>query len=407
MQRALAFIFVTALLDAIGFGIIAPVMPRLLMQVTGQDLTAAARYGGILMTVYAGMQFCFAPVMGNLSDRFGRRAVLIASLTVLFFDYMMMSWAPSIGWLFLGRLVAGIAASTFSICGAFIADITPPEKRAQGFGVIGAAFGLGFVIGPVVGGLLSAYGVRAPFMGAGALCAFNLLYGLLVLPETLAKENRRAFDWRRANPIGTLAALRKYPAVLGLTSAYFLFLLGHQSLQSVWSYFTIERFHWNEAQIGYSLGFIGVLMTLVQAFGLRWLLARVGERRAAYFGYTCAIVSFVGYALSTHAWMLYVFLVAGALQGFVSPALRGLMSAQIPPNAQGELQGGLASLMSLSLIVTPPAATQIFGYFTQSGAPVYFPGAPWLAAAALTLWSLIAFGRSAASESAPAKAAAG
>ncbi len=393
MQRALSFIFVTALLDSIGFGVIAPVMPKLIMEVTGQDLTAAARYGGGLMMTYAAMQFVFSTIMGGLSDRFGRRPILIASLCVLCFDYLMMSWAPTLGWLFLGRLVGGLAASTFSICGAFIADVTPPNKRAQSFGVIGAAFGLGFVIGPVAGGLLGAYGTRAPFLGAAALAALNLLYGLFVLPETLTKENRRSFDWRRANPIGTLAAMRKYPSVLGLVFVYFLFVLGHQSLPSIWSYYSIAQFHWHAREIGYSLGFVGLMMTLVQAVLLRWALPRFGERNAAYFGYVCAIVSFVGFAFVTQVWVLYVFLVVCALQGFVSPALRGLMSAQVPANAQGELQGGLSSLMSLSSIVCPPVVTQIFSKFTSSDAPVYFPGAPWIAAAAVITWSLIAFYR--------------
>lgn len=403
MRRAIGFILVTALLDSIGFGIIMPVMPQLIMAVTSQDLTAAARYGGALMMVYAAMQFFFAPLLGNLSDRFGRRAVLLFSLAVLCMDYLVMSWAPTLAWLFLGRLVGGIAASTFSICGAFIADVTPADKRAQNFGLLGAAFGLGFVIGPLAGGLLGAYGPRVPFMGAAALTALNLIYGFVVLPETLAAENRRSFELRRANPIGTLAAIRKYPRVLRLVSAYFLFLLGHQALPAAWSYYTIEKFHWTAREIGYSLGFVGVLMVFVQAFLLRWALPKFGERRAAYFGYTCAIVSFVGYALATQAYVLYLFLLAGALQGFVSPALRGLMSAQMPANAQGELQGGVASLMSLSAIVTPPVVTQIFGFFTAQDAPVYFPGAPWIAAAALTLASVLAF-RRAAPSSAPTSA---
>jgi MFS transporter, DHA1 family, tetracycline resistance protein len=241
--------------------------------------------------------------------------------------------------------------------------------------------------------LLGAYGPRVPFMGAAALTALNLLYGLLVLPETLSRENRRPFEWRRASPIGTLFAIRRYPGVTGLVVAYFLFLLGHQALPAVWSYFAVEAFDWGAREIGYSLGFVGLLMVFVQAFLLRWALPRFGERRGAYFGYACAVASFLGYAFVTSGAVVYVFLVAGALQGFVSPALRGLMSAQVPKNAQGELQGGLSSLMSLASILAPPAMTQIFAYFTASQAQVYFSGAPWVAAAALTAWSLLAFHR--------------
>jgi DHA1 family tetracycline resistance protein-like MFS transporter len=394
MQRALAFVFVTALLDSIGFGIIAPVMPQLLMEVSGQGISQAAQYGGALMTAYAAMQLVFSPLMGNLSDRVGRRPVLLISLSVLCFDYAMMSWAPTLAWLFLGRFIGGVAASTFSICGAFIADVTPPAKRAQSFGIIGAAFGLGFIIGPVLGGMLSAYGTRAPFMGAAALTALSLVYGTFVLPETLAPENRRPFDLRRANPVGTLLSLRKHPSVLGMIAAYFIFLLGHQSLPAMWSYFVIERFQWSEAEVGYSLGFVGLVMVVVQAFLLGLALKRLGERRAAYLGYAFAIFSFFGFAAATRSWQLYPMLVACGLQGFVSPALRGLMSAQVPANAQGELQGGLSSLMSLSQIVSPPVLAQVFAVFTQhGGAAPYLPGAPWLLAALFTIVSAVVLAR--------------
>jgi DHA1 family tetracycline resistance protein-like MFS transporter len=359
--------------------------------VTGQDLTAAARYGGTLMMLYATVQLVFGSIMGSLSDRFGRRPVLIGSLAVLCGDYLVMSWAPTLAWLFIGRFVGGLAASTFSICGAFVADVTPPEKRAQGFGVIGAAFGLGFVIGPIAGGLLGSIGARVPFMGAAALTALNLLYGVLVLPETLARENRRPFEWRRANPIGTFLSLGKLRSVSVLIAAYFLFLLGHQALPSIWSYYTIAAFHWTAREIGYSLSIVGVAMTLVQAVLLGWVLSKIGPRRAAYVGYGFAFASYLGFAFATQSWMAYAWLLPCALQGFTSPALRGLMSAQISKDAQGELQGGLASLMSLTSILTPPAVTQIFSTFTSRSAPVYFPGAPWLAAAAACALSIVVF----------------
>jgi DHA1 family tetracycline resistance protein-like MFS transporter len=390
-RHAIIVVFVTALLDSVGFGIIMPVLPALLTEVTGEGMSSAARYGGWLMFAYAAMQFCLAPVVGNLSDRFGRRPVLLFSLLVLGIDYLIMWWAPSFAWLLLGRVIAGAAASTYSTCNAFIADVSPPEVRAANFGLMGAAFGLGFIIGPVVGGLLGEYGPRAPFLAAAALTFANLLYGALVLPESLAEDQRRPFDWRRANPTGTLTALRRYPVVFGLIGAYFLFLLGHHVLPSTWSFFTMEKFDWSPREVGYSLGFVGVLMVLTQALLLRVLLPRLGARRAGIIGLTVTVVSFTGYAVSTEAWMIYAFLLAGALQGFAGPAMHGIMSVNVPANEQGELQGGLASMSSLTAILSPPVMTQTFAWFTAADNPVYFPGAPFVLAALLTVLALAVF----------------
>jgi DHA1 family tetracycline resistance protein-like MFS transporter len=390
-SHALAFIFVTALLDSIGFGIIMPVLPQLVMDVTGEDISAAARYGGWLMFAYAGMQFLLAPVIGNVSDRFGRRPVLLLSLAVLGIDYLIMWWAPTFAWLLVGRLVAGGAASTFSTCNAYIADVSEPDKRAQNFGLIGAAFGMGFVIGPVLGGFLGDYGPRVPFLAAAALAGANFLYGAFVLPESLAKERRRPFEWRRANPTGTLMALRRYPVVFGLIGAYVLFQLGHQSLPAVWSFFAIERFDWSPREIGYSLGVVGVAMVFVQAVLLRYALPKLGSRRAAVLGFACTTFAFLGYAFAFEGWMVYPFLLIGALQGFISPSIQGIMSNQVSASEQGELQGGLASMSSLTAIVSPPFMTQLFAAFTGPEAPVYFAGAPWVAAALLTVLSLALF----------------
>lgn len=396
-SHALAFVFVAALLDSIGFGIIMPVMPQLVMDVTGEGLSAAAGYGGWLMFAYAGMQFFMAPVIGQVSDRFGRRPVLLLSLAVLGIDYLIMWWAPTYAWLLLGRVIAGAAASTFSTCNAYVADISEPDKRAQNFGLIGAAFGAGFIIGPVVGGLVGEYGARLPFLAAAVLSFANLLYGAFILPESLRPEKRRAFEWRRANPTGTLTALRRYPMVFGLIGAYFLFTLGHHSLPAVWSFFTMEKFDWSPREIGYSLGVVGTLMVLVQAVLLRVALPRLGSRRAAMLGFAFCIVSFLGYAFATQGWMVYLFLVAGAFQGFISPAMQGIMSNQVTSSEQGELQGGLASMSSLTSILSPPFMTQLFGFFTGVNAPIYFAGAPWLAAAFLTLLSLALFLKATAS----------
>ena len=395
-SHALAVVFVTVLLDSIGFGIIIPVMPELLLDVTGEGLSDAARAGGWLMFAYAGVQFFLAPVIGNLSDRFGRRPVLLLALFVLGVDYLIMWWAPTFAWLLLGRIIAGAAGATFSTCNAFVADISPPEKSAQNFGLMGAGFGMGFVIGPVIGGFLGEMGPRVPFLAAAALSFANLVYGAIVLPETLAKDRRRPFDWRRANPTGTLAALRRYPIVFGLLGAYFLFMLGHHVLPATWSYYTMEKFAWTPKEIGYSLGFVGVLMVLVQAVLLRIVLPKIGSRKAGVAGFLFATLAFCGYAFASEGWMLYVFLIPGAMQGFATPAMQGLMSNTVPENEQGELQGGIASMSSLTSILSPPFMTQVFGFFTAASAPVYFAGAPFVAAALLTVLALAVFLRATA-----------
>jgi len=392
-RSVLSFVFATLLIDSIGFGIILPVMPKLIMSVSGEDLSAAARYGGWLMMVYALMQFFFSPILGNISDRYGRRPVLIGSLLLLGIDYLVMSWAPTLIWLFLGRMVAGIAASTYSTCYAVIADSTPPEKRAQTFGLVGAAFGLGFIIGPVVGGLLGEYGARVPFIAAAGLAFTNMIFGFFVMPETLSPDNRRPFELRRANPLGTLLALRKYPMVLGLISAMFLFMMGHHVLPSTWTYFTIEKFQWSESQIGYSFAFVGLLMVFTQAVLLRRVLPRIGQHKAALTGFCFCILAFLGYAFATSGYMLYIFMIPGALQGFVMPSVNAIMSSEVPANSQGELQGGMASMNSVTSIIGPPLMTATFAYFTADTSTVYFPGAAFALGAALTVLSMLVFER--------------
>ncbi len=388
---ALTFIFVTVLLDSIGFGVILPVMPQLLMEVTGESLSQAAVYGGWLLFLYALMQFFFAPVMGNLSDRFGRRPVLLFSLLAFGLNYLLMGWAPTLGWLVLGRIISGCASSSYAIAIAYIADVFAPQERAKNFALMGAAFGGGFILGPVLGGFLGELGPRVPFYATAALALTNAVFGFLVLPETLARENRRAWDWRRANPLGAFAHLREYPLVAGLVLAYFFFLLGHHSLPAVWSYFTIARFDWSQSQIGFSLGFVGIMMMIAQAFLIRWVIDLYGPAVTAYMGLCCATLAFLGYAFATQAWMLYLFLFIGAGQGFLGPAVQSLMSARMPANAQGELQGALGSVASLAAIISPLLMTNLFGYFTSPAAPMYFPGASFLLAALLTILSLVLF----------------
>jgi DHA1 family tetracycline resistance protein-like MFS transporter len=390
-RRALTFIFITVLIDMIGFGIIIPVMPELIMELTGEGLSRAALYGGWLLFLYALMQFFFAPIIGNLSDRFGRRPVLLCSLVAFGFDYLLMGLAPTIVWLFAGRFVAGIAGATHSTANAYIADVSPPEERAKNFGLMGAAFGLGFILGPVLGGLLGEYGPRVPFFAACVLALCNAVYGFLVLPETLPAEARRPFDLRRANPVGALAQMRLYPVIVGLFGAFVLYMISHNANPTTWTYYTMLKFSWTERGVGYSMGFVGLGVALVQGGLIRAAIPRMGEMRAVYLGYALMSLAFVGFAFASAGWMMYAFIVPFSLGGLATPALRGIMSNTVPANAQGELQGALASVMSLTAIVAPVFMTQLFGYFTSDAAPLYFPGAPFLAAGVLLLGSIAVF----------------
>ena len=383
---ALLFIFVLVLIDSIGFGIILPVLPGLIMQLTGVGIDRAARYGGWLSFVYALTQFFCAPVLGNLSDRFGRRPVLLFALLALGVDYLIMGVAPVISWLFLGRTIAGVAGASFTPAYAYVADITPPERRAQSFGLMGAAFGIGFIAGPAIGGLLGALGPRAPFFTAGAIALANAAFGYFALPESLPHAKRRAFHWARANPLGTLAQMRRYPVVLVTLGAMFLWQIAHQVLPSTWAFYTISKFHWTSAQVGYSLAFVGLLMAVAQGALTRVLIPWLGgERRAALAGMLAAVLAYTGYALASSGWMMYAVGLTTFLFALTYPSMNAIASQQIPANAQGELQGAVASLYSLSTIIGPPLMTEIFSRFSDPAAPVYFPGAAFLAAAALTL----------------------
>ena len=395
LQRSrfgLAFIILVVLIDSIGFGLILPVMPSLIIGLTGVSLSEASRYGGWLLFTYAIMQFFFAPVMGNLSDRFGRRPVLLFALLALGLDYLLMAFAPTIVWLFVGRLIAGIAGSTFSIAYAYVTDTTPVEKRAQAFGMVGAAFGGGFILGPVIGGLLGELGDRVPFYAAAGLALVNFCYGFFVLGESLAAEKRRPFELRRANPVGALIQLSKFPVVATLAFAYFLYMLGHNALPATWTYYTIEKFSWSESQIGFSLGVAGVFMILVQAGLIRLAIPALGAFRAGVIGMFAMILGFCGYGLSQAGWQLYPAIAVAALSGFVAPSFQAIMTSRIPDNAQGELQGALSSITSLTSVLGPVVMTQLFAYFTGTQAPFYFPGISFIAAAVLTAFCCVIFG---------------
>jgi DHA1 family tetracycline resistance protein-like MFS transporter len=382
-RNPLIFIFVTRLIDAMGFGIVMPVLPQLLLHMGEPDIAAATRTGGILLVTYAVLQFFFGPIIGNLSDRFGRRPIILASLFAYGADYLMMGFAPSILWLFVGRCIAGVAGAVYVPANAFIADVTPPEKRAHAFGLVGSAFGLGFILGPGVGGLLGELGPRAPFFAAAALAGVNFLFGAFVLPESLPIERRRAFSWRRANPLGAITMLRHHPGVLVYALSAVLFLVGNNVYPSTWSFYMTAKFEWSTGMIGLSLVATGIAMAVAQAFLTGRLSKRVGELNAALLGLAVAVAMSILYAFIAQPWMVFVFAFVGALQAITYPALNALMSKHVPANAQGELQGGVASLSSIANIVGPLVMTQTMAFYTAASAPVYFPGAAFILAATI------------------------
>jgi DHA1 family tetracycline resistance protein-like MFS transporter len=390
-RHALAFIFITMLVDTIGLGIIIPVTPKLITELTGQGMSEAARWGGWLFFVYALMQFFFAPAIGNLSDRFGRRPVLIASLGMLGCDYLITALAPTIVWLFIARFLSGIAGAAYPIANAYIADVSPPERRAANFGLVGAAFGIGFVIGPAVGGLLGQFGPRVPFYASAGIAFCNALYGAIVLKESLPAESRRKFEWWRANPLGALLALRRFPAMLGLFGVVVLMRLGHDANPVIWTYYTMLKFNWSAAQVGYSLMVVGAMLTLVFSFATRLIVPRIGEARSVYIGLACGTVGFMGYAFAAHGWVLYTWMAVWVFIGLSGPSLNAIMSREVGATEQGELQGALASLGSLTSVAAPPILSNLFAYFTGARAPVYFPGAAFFAASVCLALSALVF----------------
>lgn len=388
-KAAISFIFITLLIDVTGLGLIIPVMPKLIESLTGGNISDASRWGGWLTFAYAIMQFLFAPVLGNLSDQWGRRPVLLFSLLGFGVDYLFLSLAPTIGWLFLGRLIAGVTGASFTTASAYIADISTDENRAQNFGMIGAAFGLGFIIGPVIGGLLGEYGARIPFVVAAGLSLLNALYGFFVLPESLPKSARRKFSWRRANPIGSLMQLRKYPAIGGLIFSLILVYIAAHAVQSNWTFFTIERFGWSEKMIGVSLGAVGLLTAIVQGGLIRFINPRLGNEKSVYIGLSLYGLGLLLFAFASQSWMMFAFLIPYCFGGIAGPALQSIISGNVPPNEQGELQGALTSLISATSIIGPPLMTNLFAYFTSSSAPVQFAGAPFLLGALLMVGSSV------------------
>ncbi len=391
-KAAMGFIFITLLIDVTGLGLIIPVFPKLIEELIGGGLSEASQWGGWLTFAYAFMQFVFSPVLGNLSDKYGRRPVLLLSLLGFGIDYLFLAFAPTIGWLFVGRVIAGITGASFTTATAYIADISTNENRAQNFGMIGAAFGVGFIIGPVLGGVLGEYGSRIPFLVAAGLALCNTAYGYFVLPESLDKEHRRAFSWKRANPMGSLKQLKKYPSIGGLVGSLILVYIAAHAVQSTWTFINIEKFDWSESMIGYSLGAVGLLVAIVQGGLIRVINPRLGNERSIYIGLSLYALGLLLFAFASQTWMMFAFLVPYCLGGIAGPALQSIISGQVPPGEQGELQGALTSLMSATSIIGPLLMTHLFAWFTNENAPIYFAGAPFLMGAILMLGSaLIAY----------------
>jgi DHA1 family tetracycline resistance protein-like MFS transporter len=388
-KAAMGFIFITLLIDVTGLGIIIPVFPKLIGQLTGGDISHVSLWGGWLTITYAIMQFICAPIIGNLSDKYGRRPVLLTSLIGFSIDYLFMAFAPTIGWLFLSRVIAGITGASFTTASAYIADVSTPENRAQNFGLLGAAFGLGFIIGPSAGGLLAHYGVRVPFLVAAGFALLNALYGYFVLPESLSKDHRRPFDWKRANPLGSLIQLKKYPSVGGLIGSLILVYVAAHALQSTWTYINIERFNWSEEKLGLSLGVVGVMTMIVQGGLIRYINPRLGNERSIYIGLSIYSLGMLAFAFANQSWMMFAFMVPYCLGGIAGPALQATLAGYVPRTEQGELQGALTSMMSLTSIIGPLVMTNLFAYFTRPGAPVHFSGAPFLLGSVLLMFSAI------------------
>ena len=388
-QAAIGFIFITMLIDITGWGIIIPVIPKLIKELIHGDISEAAKYGGWLTFAYAITQFVCAPLIGNLSDKYGRRPIILISLFAFSLDYLLLAFSPTITWLFIGRIIAGLTGASITTASAYIADVSTPENRAKNFGMIGAAFGLGFIIGPVIGGLLGQFGSRVPFYAAAILCLLNFLYGYFILPESLAKKNRREFEWKRANPITAFANLKKYPSLIGLVLAVFLLYVGSHAVHSNWSFFTMYRFKWYEKMVGISLGVVGLLVGLVQGGLIRWTNPRLGNEKSIYVGLSLYTVGMLLFAFATESWMMFVFLIPYCLGGISGPALQATISAKVPVNEQGEIQGTLASLMSASAIIGPPMMTNTFYFFTHKEAPFQLAGAPFILGSFLMLVSTI------------------
>jgi DHA1 family tetracycline resistance protein-like MFS transporter len=389
-KAALGFIFVTIFIDVLGLGIIIPILPKLLEQLAHVDISMASQYSGYLTFTYASMQFLFAPVLGNLSDRYGRRPVLLFSLFGFGIDYLFMAFAPSIVWLFVGRFIAGIAGASTTTATAYIADVSHGDKRAANFGLIGAATGLGFILGIGMGGFLGAITIKLPFLVAAGLALLNAIYGFFILPESLSVKNRRRFEWKRANPVGSLFRLRNYSmAVSTLITAYTMVYIGQKAIESTLPFYLLEKFKWTLHSIS-ALGiFIGLLIAGIQGGLVRWVIPKFGLRKNIMAGIAFYGIGLILIAFNNVGWLMYVYMIPYCLGGIGGTALQGFISEHVSPREQGELQGALTSLVSITTIIGPLLMTSLFHHFTSKESSIYFPGAPFLMGAILMLVSII------------------
>ncbi|NOT50363.1 MAG: TCR/Tet family MFS transporter [Chitinophagaceae bacterium] len=387
-KAAVGFIFITLLIDIMGWGLIIPVMPALISELKGIPVNEASPYGAWLVAAYAITQFFFGPIIGNLSDKYGRRPVLLASLFAFAIDYVFMALAPTYGLLFFGRIISGITGASVTTAAAYIADISTKENRAKNFGMIGAAFGIGFMAGPALGGLLAGFGLRAPFYAAAVLCLLNAVYGYFVLPESLSVENRRHFHWKKINPFGGFAFLKRHPKIIGLAACYFLLYLGAQSVMANWSYFTMYQFGWKEKMVGISLGVVGLVVGIVQAGLTRIVNPRLGNEKSVYLGLSLYVIGLILFAFAADTWMMMVFIIPYCMGGLAGPALQSTLTTHVAPNEQGALQGSLSSLMSITTIFGPIIMNNLFEYFTTDKAPFHFAGMPFILGAFLMLLAL-------------------
>lgn len=388
-RNAFFFILVTVFIDMMAFAVIMPSMPDLMSELTGLPKADVAPWGGYITTVYAVMNFIFQPILGGLSDRFGRRPVLLISMGTLAIDFLIMGFAHSIWLLFLGRFLSGLSGATHSTAAAYIADTTEPHERGRAYGMLGAAFGLGFILGPAIGGALGQIDPRAPFFAAAGLAAINFIYGLFVLPESLAKEDRRRFDWKRANALGAFRHFSKLPHIAWFILAVGLFNFAHWVYPATFNYYGAVRYGWDAGMIGLSLGAVGVGSAIVSAGLVGPTIKRHGATRTVIFGFLVSIVAFFAYAVASEGWMVFVIIPFAALGGLLSPALNQIMTSRVARNAQGELQGAIASVQALSNMFSPIVMTQTLFYFTHSDAPVIFPGAAFVLAGLVTIISMI------------------
>ena len=390
-RSAVTFVFITVLLDMVGFGLIIPVLPTLIKSVGHMGLADAALIGGWMFFAFSAAQFLFGPVMGNLSDAYGRRPLLLLAVAGLMFDYLFSALAPSLMWLFVGRVIAGICGSSYVIANAYIADVTAPEDRAKAFGLMGAAFGVGFVIGPAIGGLLGELGPRVPFYVAAAISGLNFAFGYFVLPETLPPEKRRPFEWRRANPFGTFKVFQSYSGVVPLSAVLFVFFFASSVYPAIWPFWGMAKFDWSTKTVGLTLAAFGIIAAITQGVLSGPLVKRFGEHKVALFGLVFAVIAAIGYGFAPGLIVVLIMLVIHAPEGLVHPMLIALMSKSVPDDAQGELQGGISSVMNVAMLAGTVFFSQVFGYFMQPDAPIISPAISFFFAAAILAVALAMF----------------